>query len=97
MDELEKKILSGERLTEEELLDTVFGFPQEKELYHGSGRWNDHIETIIKVGDKLFSIDWERGSTEMQENFFHSQPVEVVRKERTVVETYYEPSCYEQS
>jgi hypothetical protein len=80
LDDFEKEILrkidNNETLTGDEI---------EKLLYYcvdstivKKGRWfNDEI-AIIQLGDRTFSIEWQRGVTENQESLFISQiPVEV--------------------
>lgn len=48
------------------------------------------MTTIIRIKDKLFAIDWDRGLTEYQEDSFSEQPYEVEKKTRVITETYYE-------
>lgn len=45
------------------------------------GRWTRSVTTIAKLGGRTFSIDWGRGLTEMQENEFFDQPMEVFKHE----------------
>lgn len=33
----------------------------------GDSRWEDHVETVFKSGDRFFVANWRRGKTEMQE------------------------------
>lgn len=54
------------------------------------GRWTQDVQTIIKVGEDLWAIDWERGLTAIQENLFYEQPYRVVRKEMQITKVYYE-------
>lgn len=51
-------------------------------------RWTRTVSSIIKVEDEYFSIDWEEGLTECQENSYMDQPVAVkpVEKQITVTE-----------
>lgn len=67
----------GKTFSEHELKDICFEFEQADEIEGGSGRWNAHMETVVKAGARFFSINWERGLTECQENYWQYQPVEV--------------------
>ena len=72
------KIDSGEKLKERDIRDLVFNYEIDK-IEHGSGRWTTTVETIIELCGRTFSIFWERGLTECQENEFYNQPVEVCK------------------
>lgn len=89
MDELEKKIYNGEKLTEEELKMAVFECSEVTTEYGENRRWSRSASTIIKVKDKLFCIDWEQGLTECQDDCFEDQPYEVEEKTETITRTYY--------
>ena len=45
------------------------------------GRWTQSIESIVELCGKYFSLCWERGLTEHQENLFYNQPYEVKKHE----------------
>lgn len=77
----------GEKFSEGELKEFVF------ELLEWAGekegeehRWYRKVQTIVKVGERYFSILWNRGLTELQENEFPYQPKEVIKKtyEKTI-------------
>ena len=89
MTELEEKIYKGEKLTESELRDAVWELEVVDEIEGSSGRWNQIMQSIIVIKDKLFAINWQRGLTEHHEHIFDEQPYEVERKTRTVKEVYY--------
>lgn len=58
----------------------------------GSGRWEEYVTTILKMGDRYFAFDWQRGKTEMQDNDFDdSEYYEVVPKTKTITVTEYVP------
>lgn len=78
------KIDSCEKLTEEELQELVWEYEVDKE-YGEDHRWTKEVLSIVKLGDRHFGIDWQKGLTEMQENEFHDQPYEVKQIERVVV------------
>ena len=97
-----EKMYASEPLSEKELklLATGWGsgcdaepgeFKIIDEIEGDSGRWTKGMETIIQVGDDLWSIPWQQGLTEYQENEFWDQPVRVERKERVVTSVYYMP------
>ena len=60
------------------------------EVSKGSGRWTEHMLTIVKFRDKLYGIEWESGLTENQENEFYptDRSVYEVDKTEKVVYTY---------
>ena len=77
-----KKIENKEPLTEQELRDLVSEYDVETE-YGDNRRWTRSVNTIVKLCDRYFSIEWEEGLTEYQESEFYNQPYEV-RKEEEV-------------
>lgn len=85
MDDFEKKILakidSGKELSERELCGLVFDYEFDQAGNGSCGRWAEHMNTIVLIGERYFSIKWDRGLTECQENEFENQPVEVFKKE----------------
>ena len=57
-----------------------------------SGRWYDYVTTILKMGDRYFAFDWNRGKTEMQDDDFDdAEYYEVVPKTKTITMTEYVP------
>lgn len=83
-----KKIENGEPLTEAELSEVVSEFAVESD-YGDNRRWTRTVTTIVKLCDRYFSIDWEEGLTEYQENEFYNQPFEVRKEtyEKTITVT----------
>ena len=74
--ELLLKIDSGKSLTEEEIRNLIYDY--EIECIPGEhGRWTQTIESICKLNNRYFSVYWEQGLTEYQEDEFYEQPVEV--------------------
>lgn len=59
---------------------------------HGNGKWVEYVTTVFQDehGD-YYSVDWNRGLTELQEDEFYEQPVQVhpVTKIRASKETAY--------
>lgn len=80
-EEMVGKIDSGEKLSEWELKNLVYNGNEVDIEYGEDRRWTRDMESIIKLGDRYFSIMWEQGLTECQENEFWNQPVEVEKKE----------------
>lgn len=82
------KILNGEKLTEEEIRELVWDYEVDREE-GDNRRWSRTITSIVKLCDKYFSIDWEQGLTEYQENEYYNQPYEVVKHtyEKTITVT----------
>lgn len=84
---LKDKIINGEKLDKLEVMDLVYedadlDYELVEEIMHDHGRWMMHMETIIKIDDKYYSIIWDRGLTEYQENEFYGQIAKpVVKKE----------------
>lgn len=80
--DLEKRCYEGAQdFTERELSELT-----EREVDREEGenrRWSRSVGVIIKIHDKYFSIDYEEGLTEYQENIYDNQPVEVERVEET--------------
>lgn len=61
--------------------------------YHENRRWLRGVTTIVKLLDRYFSIDWDEGLTEMQENEYWNQPIEVEKHEyeKTITVTEWRP------
>lgn len=85
MDDFEKEILvkidSGEKLGEYELMRLVSDYEFDQAGNGDCRRWTERMNTIVLIGGRYFSIKWNRGLTEYQDNEFWSQPVEVFKKE----------------
>ena len=91
MGDLEQRLYNGSvDFTEDELGELVYEYSFITR--HGDDRrWTKSAESIIKIKDKLFCIEWEKGLTENQEDGSYSQPYEVEAHEKevtTVVTTY---------
>lgn len=79
------KILNGEELSESELIDLVWDNDLVVDNVEGDcGSWTQSMQTIVKLDDRYFAVDWERGLTEMQENEFYNQPYEVKKVDKMV-------------
>lgn len=61
------------------------------EVEGDSSRWTQTIKTIIKIQDRLFAIEWDKGLTEIQEHEFYADNViEVEKKVKTIQVVTYE-------
>ena len=87
------KFDNGEEFTFEELEYIIqeSDFEYVDEIEGDDHRWNREMQTIIKIDDRLFAIDWRKGLTEMQENEYWDQPYEVKVVEKTIVVKEYVP------
>lgn len=84
------KITEGIDLTEDELEDLIFDY-QIEEFEGDRGRWVVGTQSIIRLRDKYFAIDWFKGLTEYQENEIDDQPYEVKKVEKMVPVTEWIP------
>lgn len=81
-----------DKFSENELKMMAWGeYPTESELIEedagDEGRWYRCINTVFKVDNRYFSLIWERGLTECQDNEYMYQPTEVKlhEYERTII------------
>lgn len=70
----------GDRI-EYEIINTIY----DDEL----NRWSRNVQTIIKYKNKYYSILWEEGLTEYQDNGFYEQPYEVIKKTKVIEQDYW--------
>lgn len=71
---------NGENLREDDLRYLVWNYEIDRE--NGENRrWSRTVTSIVEIGGKTYSIDWEEGLTECQENSFYDQPIEVRKHE----------------
>lgn len=82
-----EKIDNNEKLSESEIRELVCNSIEDQ--YGDNNRWTRGVESIVQIGNRFFSICWEEGLTEYQENEYYSQPVEVekVTYEKTITVT----------
>lgn len=80
MEDFEKKMLEkidvGEELSKSELAKLCY----EHSIWDQEGdesQWTKSIESVVELDGRYFSIIWDRGLTEYQENEFWNQPIEV--------------------
>lgn len=82
LSDFERRILnkldSGEGLDEDELEELAEEYADEdKREYGENGRWTRPVYDIIQLGNRYYSLAWEKGLTEYQENSFFNQPERV--------------------
>lgn len=91
MDEFEIKMLNkidnNEKLSEREIRELICNSIEDE--YGDNNRWTRGVESIVQIGNRFFSICWDEGLTECQENEYYGQPVEVekVTYEKTITVT----------
>lgn len=81
--------LLNKSFTEEELEDLAWCdvdadvemITQEEGKQH---RWTQDVSTIFEFEGKYYSLDWDRGLTENQENGFYTQPYQVEKEVKTI-------------
>ena len=79
------KIDNGEELTRREIRELTWkAFDCEE---GENRRWTRTVTSYVELCGRTFSVDWEEGLTEYQENEFYDQPYEVELKtyEKTIV------------
>lgn len=86
---IENKILNREELTETERKYCAWGEVGEyvEEIEGCDHRWTREMQTIFKIGEQYYAIDWMSGLTEMQDNEYWDDPYKVERKEEVVTTT----------
>lgn len=82
-----EKIDNNEKLSKSEIRELVCNSIEDQ--YGDNDRWTRSVESIVQIGNRFFSICWEEGLTEYQENEYYSQPIEVeqVTYEKTITVT----------
>lgn len=86
---------SGGEFTETEIKGLVDRGNFVDEIEGDDHRWDREITTIIEVDGRYFAIDWRRGLTEYQGNWFDNQPREVTKTTRMVEVTEWIPMVNE--
>ena len=80
--EMLTKLNKHEKIKEWEIGDLVSEYSIHEEI-DDRGRWEDYMFTVVKLGDKYFGINWNRGLTENQEDSFMDVPYEVEKRTET--------------
>lgn len=82
------KIDTEEDFTEGDRSTLIDSFEIDRESI-SDHRWGETVESIVKLGERLFSIVWFEGATECQENMYDEDPTEVEEYTETIVVTRY--------
>ena len=85
---LKDKILNKKELTEIEVKEIIYndcGIEQIESYPCDESRWGIIEKVIIKVNDRYFSLSYERGKTEMQDDYFWGQIAEEVVSKEVVI------------
>ena len=89
-EEIINKINNGISLSEDEMKELVFDGYSVHTDYGENRRWTRTVDDVILLTDKnnnryFYSISWEEGLTESQENEFYDQPIRVYPYEKTTI------------
>lgn len=72
------RLQNGEYLSEKDISYLVDNCELREDREVGENRrWSRSVCSIVELGGKYYSITWEEGLTENQENDFTNQPIEV--------------------
>lgn len=91
MEDFEQYIIdkynNKEPLTKQEIRELIWNYDY-KRIEGENRRWNRWVDVIVKLKDRYFKVGYDEGLTEMQENEYYTDIVEVVpvAKVVTVVE-----------
>lgn len=87
-----QKIDDEYALSEEEIKELLFDGYVVEEIEGDSGRWEKSMTSIVQIKDRYFSINWQKGLTEMQEDSFPElSPEEVTPYEEQIVVKKWKP------
>lgn len=86
---LYNRLCKKDDFTEEELQELVWGEYVIEEIEGCDNRWTKDMESILLVNGHYFSIPWQKGLTECQDNSFYNKPYEVKPIEKIIKTTEY--------
>ena len=92
MEELQQKLINGEKLTEAELEEIAYTWSPFQIIEGEDGRWRKEISLIFEIEGRFFRLEYGKGLTEYQDDIFNKQPYEVYYTEKTetiVVRTWH--------
>lgn len=101
-EEFEDKLYNG-KFNEEELYNLRwFDLEMEESIYDDLKSINEEVDSdfdrwtapasfIFSYKDDFFKLDYDKGLTELQEDYFYYQPERVIKKTRMIEEVYWEP------
>jgi hypothetical protein len=85
-EEIKTKLNNNIELDENEIYNLIWEY--EIASYKGEHhRWDQEMTSIVEFNNKFYAICWRRGLTEMQENSYYEQPIEVHKVERPITIT----------
>lgn len=82
---IKMKLENGVKLEEDEIREMVFGLPEVYEEEGDEGRWERYMTTVVDLLGDHYAINWSRGLTESQDNYFYAQPYRVKVETKEVV------------
>lgn len=86
-----EKIISSKCLSEKEVKDIVVsevgidGLVIVEENERDTARWTQDIQTILSYKGHFYALTWQRGLTEMQDNYYNPQVAQKVKKVDKIV------------
>ena len=100
MEELIRKIDNHENLSSQdywEMIDNYSIYSDEGE----DGRWTRFMYNLVKLGDRYFEINWQKGLTEMQEDCFDyleeveflGMKTEIIKIEKPIIKRKEDVEC----
>jgi hypothetical protein len=89
--EVIRRIDSKESFGEDELSELLWRLEEVDRKQYDDDRWTRPISSILRIGERFFQLNWDKGLTEYQEDYFDEQPFEVFCKEKVVVERDWVP------
>lgn len=86
-----KKILNKEELSEHEVYSIIIeefspDIKVVEENSYGNRRWTETRGIVIQIENRYFTLWWESGLTEYQENYYPVQIAEEVRPQKKMIE-----------
>lgn len=89
--EVIRRIDSKENFEEDELSELLWRLEEVDRIQYDDDRWSRPISSIFRIGERFFQLDWDKGLTEYQQDYFEEQPFEVFYEEKTIVVKEWHP------
>lgn len=86
------KLINGETNFSENDIEKLVDNYSFKNIEGDSGRWTQYIQSICDIKGILVAVDWEKGLTEYQENYYGNTPYFVKPETKTIIITEYHES-----
>jgi hypothetical protein len=84
-EDIEAKILAGEKLTSDEVEDMFWEYPTVHEEEGEHYRWFYPLYKVFQIGERYFQLEAMMGLTEMQDNEYEPQVAVEVRPQEKVI------------